>query len=186
MTAFGETAGLVGLRLRELRANSGLSLDAASQRVGVSRRLLVALEQGDGNPSLSTLLRLADGYGVGLAALVGRSETASINVCSESEAKRLWTSRRGSEARLLIASHDLELWSWKLAPGDVRQSEPHRPGAQEIVRLTRGRLAVSVEGEREELCAGKLALFAGDRSHRYENPGDSPALFTLVVHDPLR
>jgi transcriptional regulator with XRE-family HTH domain len=174
------------VRLRELRAARGLSLDAASKRIGVSRRLLVALEQGGGNPSLSTLLRLADGYGVGLADLVGRSETAPINVRSESEAETLWSSRRGSEARLLIASNDLELWSWRLTAGDVRRSDPHRAGTQEIVKLTRGRLVVTVGERREELSAGQLALLAGDRPHRYENPGRTPALFTLVVHEPLR
>jgi transcriptional regulator with XRE-family HTH domain len=176
----------VAEKLRALRTASALSLDAAAERVGVSRRLLVALEQGEGNPSLSTLLRLADGYRVALADLVGRSETAPISVRDESDAEKLWSTRRGSEARLLIASADLELWTWKLAPGDVRRSEPHRPGTREILRLTRGRLKLTVEGQHEELSVGQLALIAGDRPHRYENPGDSPALFTLVVHEPLR
>ena len=181
-----EAAERVALRLRELRAARDLSLDAASKRIGLSRRLLVALEQGEGNPSLSTLLRLADGYGIGLADLIGRSESAPVQVRDESEAERLWSSRRGSEARLLIASDDLELWSWKIAPGDVRQSEAHRPGTREIVRVTGGRLAVAVGGTREELRAGQLALLAGDRPHRYENPGRTNAVFTLVVHEPLR
>ncbi len=181
-----DAAGRVGARLRELRAARGLSLDTASKRMGISRRLLVALEQGDGNPSLSTLLRLASGYGIGLADLVGRSETEPINVRSESEAETLWSSERGSEARLLIARDDLELWSWRIAPRDVRRSGAHRKGTREIVRVTRGRLAITVGGRREELRSGQVAILSGDRPHRYENTGRTTAVFTLVVHEPMR
>jgi transcriptional regulator with XRE-family HTH domain len=181
-----DAAATVAVRLRELRAGRGLSLDAAAKRVGVSRRLLVSLEQGEGNPSLGTLLRLADGYGTSLADLVGRSETAPIHVEDESAAETLWSTDRGSEARLLIASDDLELWRWKIAPGDSRRSAEHRPGTREIVRVTAGRLVVTVEGKREELKPGRLALLAGDRPHRYENPGRAYAVFDMVVHEPLR
>jgi quercetin dioxygenase-like cupin family protein len=79
----------------------------------------------------------------------------------------------------------LELWSWRIAPGDVRRSEAHRPGTREIVRVAGGRITVAVGGTREELRAGQLALLAGDRLHRYENPGRTTAVFTLVVHEPV-
>lgn len=52
--------------------------------------------------------------------------------------------------------------------------------------MQRGRLAVSVEGNRKELTTGEVALFAGDRPHSFENPWPAPALFLLVVHEPVR
>jgi hypothetical protein len=45
---------------------------------------------------------------------------------------------------------------------------------------------VTVEGKREKLRQRWLALLAGDRPHRYENPGRAYAVFDMVVHEPLR
>jgi transcriptional regulator with XRE-family HTH domain len=171
--------------LQELRAARGLSLDEASKRAGISRRLLIGLEHAEGNPSLGTLLRLAEGYGVGLADLVGASEKPPITVRASADARTLWETERGSSARLLIASDDLEFWSWEMAPGEIRMSDPHRIGTKEIVRMQRGRIVITVRARREELSGTRLALFAGDEPHSFENPGPASARFQLVVHEPL-
>jgi transcriptional regulator with XRE-family HTH domain len=186
MVELGLTTDRLAAMLRELRAARGWSLDEASERLGVGRRSLVALERGGGNPSLSTLLRLAEGYGVGFAELLGDVRKRSLTARPEADAPTLWSTNQGSRARLLIASDELELWSWELSPGDVRDSEPHRPGTTEIVQVQRGRLVVDVSPDREELGAGRVALFAGDRPHRFENLGRSVAVFTLIVHEPVR
>jgi len=186
MPEFDSTTRHLARTLRRLRAERGLSLEGAAERAGISRRLLVGLEGGTGNPSLGTLLRLAEGLGVGLADLLEPDERSVIQVRNDDEARTLWSSDAGSSARLLIASPDLELWAWELAPGDVRASDPHRAGTQEIVHLARGRMVIVVDDHHEEVIGGQVARFAGDRPHRFENPGPDPAAFTLVVHEPVR
>jgi transcriptional regulator with XRE-family HTH domain len=186
MEALTEATGRLGATLRSLRAARSLSLDQAARQVGISRRSLVAFEQGEGNPSLGTLLRVASGYGVGLSDLVGRAEAVPIRVANEADAKTLWRTELGSEARLLVASSELELWSWRLVAGDVRISEPHRLHTKEIVRMEKGSLIVSVADARQKLLAGQVALFSGDRPHLMENRGPGLAVFTLVVHEPVR
>lgn len=171
--------------LRDLRARRDLSLDEAAVRTGLGRRTLVALEQAEGNPSLSTLLRLAEGYGVGLADLIGEAPAAAISVSDEAAARMLWQTDAGSHARLLIVSDVLELWSWRIAPGDVRESAPHRRGTQEIARVRRGCLVLTTGDETREVRAGEVALFDGDRPHRMESGGANAAEFELVVHEPL-
>jgi transcriptional regulator with XRE-family HTH domain len=146
----------------------------------------VALEQGGGNPSLNTLFRLAEGYRVGLADLIGDFSKPTIDVRSEIDARTLWSTERGSQARLLIASAEIELWAWDIAPGDVRESVVHRPGTTEIVEIRRGRLTVMVGSDREELGPGHVALFRGDRPHRFENLKREIASYALMVHEPVR
>jgi transcriptional regulator with XRE-family HTH domain len=181
-----QAVGQLARVLQELRAERRLSLDAASERAGISRRLLVALEHGDGNPSLGTLLRVAEGYGVGLADLLGASEKPPIAVRAAADARTLWETERGSRARLLIASEELEMWSWEMSPREVRTSDAHRPGTTEIVRMQRGRLTITVGDRREELAGTQVALFAGDQPHSFENPGSATSRFQLIVHEPLR
>jgi transcriptional regulator with XRE-family HTH domain len=181
----GAASERLGAVLRELRSERRYTLDRAAQRVGISRRLLIDLEAGHGNPSLTTLLRLAEGYGVGLADLIGYSEKPALTVRTLRDAQELWSTDRGSHARLLIASNRLELWQWSMAPGEERVSEPHRTGTEEIVRMITGRLLLSVGTEQIELRANQTALLAGDRPHRYYNSAAKPATFQLVVHEPL-
>ena len=51
-------------------AQPGWTLDQVAEAAGVSRRLVVNIEQGATNPSVGTLLRISDALGVGLPALV--------------------------------------------------------------------------------------------------------------------
>jgi transcriptional regulator with XRE-family HTH domain len=171
--------------LRELRSERRYTLDRAAREIGISRRLLVDLEAGEANPSLATLLRLAEGYGVGLADLVGYADKPALTVRGPGDAQTLWSTDQGSRARVLIASNQLELWHWMMAPGEERVSEPHRPGTEEIVRMLGGRLRMTVGTEQRELRGRQTALIAGDRPHGYYNPGPGPATFQLIVHEPL-
>lgn len=171
--------------LRELRSERRYTLDAAAREIGISRRLLVDLEAGEANPSLNTLLRLAEGYKVGLADLVGFADKPALTVRGPHDAQTLWSTDRGSRARVLIASNQLELWHWMMAAGEKRFSEPHRPGTEEILRMVSGRLQVVVGNEERELRGRQTALIAGDRPHSYFNPGPEPTSFHLVVHEPL-
>jgi transcriptional regulator with XRE-family HTH domain len=59
----------VGARIRELRREHGLTQEAFAERVGMLAPNYARLEQGRSNPTVSTLLRVADGLGVALDRL---------------------------------------------------------------------------------------------------------------------
>src|SRR6478752_2872898 len=68
--------------LRRLRMAAGLSQTALAEASGISRRMIVALEGGDANISLSSLDKLAAAMGVGFIDLVRdptRETRADIN-----------------------------------------------------------------------------------------------------------
>ena len=67
-----ETAALVriGERIRGLREAKGLSLSAAAERGGVSVVRWRALENGVGNPTVATLVRVALALDTTFAGLV--------------------------------------------------------------------------------------------------------------------
>src|SRR2546421_7099430 len=56
-------------RVRELRAQRGLSLDALASKSGVSRSMISLIERGETSPTAVVLEKLAAGLGVMLAAL---------------------------------------------------------------------------------------------------------------------
>lgn len=58
-------------RLRQYRENAGLSPKEAADRSGIALGNYYQLERGDGNPTVTTLVKLARGLDVDPAELVG-------------------------------------------------------------------------------------------------------------------
>ena len=56
----------IGVRIKQERSTRRWTLDHLAEVAGVSRRMLVKVEQGSVNPSIGTLLRLSDALGIGL------------------------------------------------------------------------------------------------------------------------
>jgi transcriptional regulator with XRE-family HTH domain len=59
--------------LRDLREVRGLTQQELSDRSGVPRPTLAHLESGQGNPTLSVLVRVAGALGIGIEAWVSAS-----------------------------------------------------------------------------------------------------------------
>ena len=76
--------------VRRFRTARAWTLDEAAARSGVSRRLVVQIEQGEANPSIGTLLRLAGAFEVTLTDLVGDQQTTTVGVSAPSDAAELW------------------------------------------------------------------------------------------------
>lgn len=169
--------------VRRLRAARSWTLDDLAARSGVSRRLVVQIEQGQANPSIGTLLRLADALEVTLTDLVSDQETTLVGVRAPSEATELWQGPSGGRALLEVSRGPLELWSWTLEPGESHVSDAHHPGALELVKVRRGTLLLEVADESVRVKAGHSAWFDASRQHAYRNATATPVNFTLVVLD---
>ncbi|HEV3290591.1 MAG TPA: helix-turn-helix transcriptional regulator, partial [Streptosporangiaceae bacterium] len=65
-----DLASALARTLQALRAERGWSLDYLAARSGVSKGVLVTLEQARSNPNLATLARIGDAFGVPVTYLV--------------------------------------------------------------------------------------------------------------------
>ena len=180
-------ASAIGARVRQERQTRHWTLDRLAEAAGVSRRMVVNVEQGAANPSVGTLLRISDALGVGLPALVEPPEQKPVKVTRGGDGAALWTSKAGGRGVLVAGTAPpdvLELWDWTLARGDHHASEAHTPGTQELLQVHEGRIALEVAGHSVTLEAGDAVAFPGDVEHCYRNPGPGPARFSLAVFEP--
>ena len=176
----------VARNVRRLRQERSWTLDAFASRAGVSKGMLISIEQTRTNPSLGTLCRLSDALGVSIARLVELDELPVVRVVSADQAAVLWRAE-GSAARLLVGSDrssHLELWDWVIAPGQSHESEPHPPGSQELVHVLEGTLTLDVDGQVHRVAAGGAALFEASRPHGYRNADTLTLHFSLTVAQP--
>jgi len=125
----------VARAVRSARRSRGLSLDQLAARAGVSKGALVALERATANPTLGTLVRLADALGISVSALVERTRERAVRVADAAAIEPLWNGPRGGWARLLLTTATaapVEFWRWQLAAGERYESHPHPPGASRV------------------------------------------------------
>ena len=180
-------AAAIGGRVRQQRQSRGWTLDQLADAAGVSRRMLVNVEQAASNPSVGTLLRISDALGVGLPTLVELPRPRPVTVTRNGEGAALWSSESGGCGVLVAGTEPpdvIELWDWTLGPGDHHESEAHSQGTKELLQVQQGSVTVEVAEESVALFAGDAVSFPGDVAHSYANPGSEPARFSLTVFEP--
>ena len=180
-------AAAIGDRVRQERQSRRWTLDQLAEAAGVSRRLVVNVEQGAANPSVGTLLRISDALGVGLPALVVPPPSRPVKVTRRGGGAVLWRSDAGGRGVLAAGTGPpdvVELWDWTLGPGDLHVSEAHTPGTEELLQVQQGSVTVEVAGQSVTLDVGDAIAFAGNVAHSYANPGTEPARFSLTVFEP--
>ncbi len=182
-----DTADALARNLRRLRAERGLTLDGLARRAGISRSMLIQIEQKRVNPTLATLVRLAQALDIGLAALVELGSQRRVRVISRDDVVELWASPGGGSGRLLVGSDQLdhiEFWDWHLEPGDVHRAEAHVAGTAEILHVLDGDLVLEAAGECHTAAAGESVIFSADADHSYGNNGARPLHVLMIVITP--
>jgi transcriptional regulator with XRE-family HTH domain len=191
MTDTDAVARAIAGNLRRLRAARNWSLDLLAARSGVSRGMLIQIEQARTNPSVGTLVRVADSLGVSVAQLVDVSDAPRVRVVRAADAVPLWRSSGPGGAgvgTLLVGTEAppvVELWDWRLAPGDRHDAEAHTAGTTELLYVLDGELSLTVAGAVHTLGAGDAVVFRGDREHTYANAGSAELRFVMSVSVPV-
>lgn len=177
----------VARHVRALRTGRGWSLDELAGRSGVSKGMVVQIEGGRTNPSIGTLCRLADAFGVSIARLMEATDREDVRVSDLATAPALWRGPSGGVGRLLAGTPGpafVELWDWVISPGERHHAEEHAGGTYEMLHVQAGSATVCVDGTDYPVGPGHTILFAADRPHVYRNDGGEPVHLMMVVVMP--
>jgi transcriptional regulator with XRE-family HTH domain len=176
-----EVLAHVASNVRRFRHVRRLSQAGLAELSGISRRMIVAIETGEANVSLSTLDRLAAILGVRFSELV-RPPDAPHSRRIESLAWR--GSQEGSQAVLLgaaPASREVELWHWSLGEGERYPSESDSANWHEMLLVIEGLLVIEAADGRHELAAGDFRIFSSGQPYVFANGGGGTVRFVRNV-----
>lgn len=181
----------VSANLKRLRQQAGLSQTALAKASGISRRMIVAVEGGDANISLSSLDKLAMAMGVGFVDLVRAPAPDTHTDTDKTEARYgaidevAWRGRDSRSTATLLAAApaqtEAQLWQWSLAPGERYDAEPDPDGWHEMIFVTAGQLTLHLSGETSIHGQGDFAVYSSAQSYAYENRGDDVLAFLRIV-----
>ncbi len=175
-------ARIVGRNIHRLRGSAGLSLAELAEAGGISKTTLHGIEQGAGNPTLSTLWALATALQVPLGELL-EQHGAPAEVTRAGQGPRV--DGDAVHARLLhrirlrgtVEVYDIEL-------DEAHQhSAAHAPGVRECLVLTEGTALAGPEESAAELAAGDSIRFDADTPHVYAGRGERNRAVLLMLHE---
>ncbi|NLU69890.1 XRE family transcriptional regulator [Streptomyces sp. HNM0574] len=188
MTDLDHLTQSLARNLKRWRQERGFTLDALAARAGVSRGMLIQIEQARTNPSVATVVKIGDALGVSVTTLLDFDQEPRVRLVPEEQAVRLWSTEAGSHGTLLAGAEapgPVELWHWRLEPGEGSESEPHPSGTAELVHVREGELTLTVDGADYRVPAGTSATFESGVAHAYRNHGSEPVAMTMVVAVPV-
>ncbi|MFD5771659.1 helix-turn-helix domain-containing protein [Streptomyces fungicidicus] len=173
--------------VKRWRTERGFTLDTLAARAGVSRGMLIQIEQARTNPSIGTVVKIGDALGVSVTTLLDYERGPKVRIVPADQAVRLWRTEEGSYNRLLAGAEapgPLEMWDWKLMPGESSDSDPHPAGTVELLHVTAGELTLTVEGTEHRVPAGASVSFKANTPHTYGNRGEVPMEMIMTVSVP--
>jgi transcriptional regulator with XRE-family HTH domain len=184
---FSTVSEAISRRIKEYRKQRKLSFDQLSLRAGISKGMLVEIENARANPSITMLCKISAALGISVADIVLVDDPDPIHLVEQGDIPVLWSGPKGGTARLLIGtsgSDMFELWRWEMFPGEIYESPGHSAGTFELFHVEKGTLKLKVDATELVVSEGCSAVAKTDVPHHYANSSDSITIFTLAVAEP--
>jgi transcriptional regulator with XRE-family HTH domain len=173
---------VVGDNVHRLRAAAGISLADLAAAGGISKTTLHGIEQGQANPTLSTLWALATALQVSLGELL-EPPSSTLEVVRATDA-RPHVQGDAVRARLLhrIKLHGtIEVYDIEVAQAR-QESDPHLAGVEECIVLTHGRITTGPADTPTDLAARDSIRFDAARPHVYHGHAQHNRAILLMLH----
>ncbi len=172
--------------VRALRTDQDMSLEALSEKCGVSRSMLSLIERGESSATAVVLEKIAAGLGVPFAALFD-DPGSSASPLSRSEGRTIWRDPESGYVRRNISPpnfpsiiHIVEVF---LPPG-ARVAYENAPGQTDIhqqIWVQQGRIELTVGESSHRLAEDDcLAMMLGEPIV-FANRTRKPARYVVVV-----
>lgn len=194
----------LGRVIHVARGRQGASLERLAATSGVSVGLISQLERGKGNPSFSTLRRLAAALDIPVATFMGDESTLpgpavpehdvlrapgagrSTRIVRTANRKQLHLPQEGLTYELLTPDlqGSLEVLRTTVPPGFDNADRPFEHRGEECVHLLAGRLELHIGGATYELEVGDSATYDAAVPHWWANRDDAAATIIGVVTPP--
>lgn len=169
-------------RIRALRLERGLSLRAVAATAHVSPSLLSQIERGEANPSLVSLVSIAEALGVRPGALLDDVDaTRPSPVVRRCERHVIEDARCRREYLMHPDDPRLEVAEIVLAPGGSSPSALVEHSGRDYGVVLDGTLTVEVGGRREVLESGDYIAYDADQPHRIVNESDRDVRLIWIV-----
>jgi transcriptional regulator with XRE-family HTH domain len=171
-----EVLRAVGKKLRLRRVERGFTLQAVSERTGVSAAMLSLVERGKASPSVGTLVAINSLLNLHIPELLGNT-AGNQDLVTPAAKQTVVKPLRGVVHRVVAddQARGLQMTLNQYSRGAANSPEPITHGGYEYGYVLDGELEVTVDGETHLLRAGDLISYWSSKPHRIVNRGPKKA-----------
>jgi XRE family transcriptional regulator, regulator of sulfur utilization len=178
---------IVAENLKNYRETRNLSLEKLSQATGVSKGMLSQIENGNTNPSLSTLLKIANGLKMPFTALLQERKSTLLIVDNTHMAPVVTDDQKCRLYPLFPfeSGKRFEIYYFEMEPGAHRVSEKCLvEQVSEYVFVQQGLLKITVGEHDSTIHADQSITFDASRQHAYTNVGNEVIKAIMMLYYP--
>ncbi|MDD5504592.1 MAG: XRE family transcriptional regulator [Candidatus Omnitrophica bacterium] len=179
---------IVGVNIKRLREEQGLTLRRLANNLGISASFLSQLESGKSSPSLATLKHIADTLSTTIGELIGEGQKAETNpVVRSDERKHVHEVSKGISLYLLTsrdANKQMEPLLFKLKEGASSGSRAYKHFGQEFVLVLKGSIEITLNEISYILKKGDSIYFNSSIPHDFKNAGKDETEVVWVITPP--
>ena len=177
----------LGERLRRLRRQRGMTLEALAQASGISKSMISLAERGESSPSAGVLDKLAGSLGIPTGVLFLPEEQSGAPPVSRASDQPVWRDPDSGYVRRTLSpsgtgSHFM-LSQVELPPGAVVSyaNSERLALVDQQVWVIEGVLVLDAGGERYSLSAGDCAFMRLGQPTRFANETARPTRYLVAT-----
>jgi len=174
--------GGIGLRLRNLRVQRGLSLGAVAKTVGISLGFLSAIEQSQMSASVGTLRKLARFYKTNILEFFDPSKS-NPNLVRPAMRKVLEAGPGVRMELLAWGNTVMEPHLFRISPS-AGSGDSYSHEGEEFLYVLRGELKIALDTQEYRLKQGDSFYFESGMPHTWSNPGKTETCVLWVNTPP--
>lgn len=174
----------IGLRIRELRADRGLTLDALAERAAVSRAMLSRIERGESSPTAQLMNKVCGGLGITLSLLFTES-AAPADPLLRREAQPVWRdpATRYLRRNVSPAGSAVDIIEVEFPPRrSVAFDNMQMPGHEQHVWVLEGTLEMEVGSEAYRLDRGDCLRMHIGQPILFRNPTRRQTRYAVILY----
>jgi transcriptional regulator with XRE-family HTH domain len=172
----------IAARIRSLRKRTGMTLEQLAAATGLDKGYLSRVERQEKTPSITTLMKIADAFGVELSRLFGDTlDQAAVTVVRRGERQPYGRSGSGHAYQALFqddGKHHLS--AFVMEPGEGEREIGQHAG-DEMIFVLSGSVEVGFADRSIVLEAGDCLRFEGHLTHRIRRLGGRRAEVLIVI-----
>lgn len=172
---------IVGLNIKKIREERGLSLEKLSNLADVSKSMLGQIERGESSPSVTVLWKIANGLKISFEVLTSEAKQEIVKI-KKHKAKK-YDNDNFRLYPILTYSHerDFELYRAEIESQGRYISNPHPKGTVEYVTVYKGGITIIIEDKEYYIDRGETLQFDADVEHQYLNDSLIQSEFSIMV-----
>lgn len=177
----------IGMLLRSVRLEKGLTLRDLSSMTGLSTGFLSNVERDINSPTISSLTKICQALNTTLVALLEDTSLAEKRVIRKHEREVLFSSKMSKAVYKALSSRDKRLRAIciEMEPGGDYGEVPLGHPGDEFGIVLQGSMEITVGGDPYMLQEGDSFYIDAFVPHKFRNTGQERSISLWVLESPV-